>query len=40
MHIFALHQCTDYARVSYMYAGACEAHVARVTFSVGRRSCL
>jgi len=45
MHIFASCQCTDYACVSdiyiYMrYAGAGEAHVARVTFAVGsRRSC-
>ena len=33
MRIFALHQCTDYARASY--AGASEACVARVMFAVG-----
>jgi len=33
MRIFALRQCVDYARASY--AGAGEACVARVTFTVG-----
>jgi len=35
MHIFALRQCADYARASYTYAVAGEAHVAHVTFAVG-----
>jgi len=38
MRIFASHQCTDYARASYVGAG--EARVARVTFAVGEASCL
>ena len=33
MRIFASRQCVDYARASY--AGAGEARVARVTFTVG-----
>jgi len=33
MHIFALRQCADYARLSYAVAD--EAYVARVTFAVG-----
>ena len=42
MHIFALRQCTDFVRVSYVYAGAGEARVVRAMFAAGRprRSCL
>jgi len=42
MRIFASRQCADYGRASYMYAGAGEVHVARVTFAagLGRSSCL
>ena len=40
MHIFALRQCTDFVRVSYVYAGAGEARVVRAMFAAGwpRRS--
>jgi len=33
--IFASRQCTDYVRTSFMYAGAGEVCMARVTFTVG-----
>jgi len=40
MRTIASRQCADYARMSYMYAGAGEARVAHVTFAIGlgRRS--
>jgi len=35
MRIFALRQCTDYARASYVGAGTGEVRVAHITFAVG-----
>ena len=39
MRIFASRQCADYAHTSYVYVGAGEVRVARVTFAIREAVC-